>query len=53
MGQIYGLEKVGGITALVMELVEGDDPSQRIAKGAMPLDEEHGPRMSGHSRRHP
>jgi serine/threonine-protein kinase len=36
---IYGLEESGGGTALVMELVEGDDLSQRIARGAMPLDE--------------
>ena len=36
---IYGLEKTPGITALVMELVEGDDLSQRIARGAVPLDE--------------
>ena len=39
IAQIYGLEKSDGITALVMELVEGDDLSQRIAKGAIPLDE--------------
>ena len=36
---IYGLEETGGITALVMELVEGDDLSQRISRGAIPLGE--------------
>ncbi|MGH9255970.1 MAG: serine/threonine-protein kinase [Vicinamibacterales bacterium] len=36
---IHGLEESGGIKALVMELVEGDDLSQRIARGAIPIEE--------------
>ena len=32
---IYGLEKTADLTALVMELVEGDDLSQLIARGPM------------------
>jgi serine/threonine protein kinase len=36
---IYGLEKTPDFTALVMERVESDDLSQRIARGAIPVDE--------------
>ena len=36
---IYGLEQTNSLTALVMELVEGEDLSQRIPQGAIPVDE--------------
>ena len=36
---IYGIEESGGIRALVMELVEGDDVSALIARGPLPLAE--------------
>ncbi len=39
IAQIYGLERSSGVQALVMELVEGEDLSQRIARGVIPLDE--------------
>ncbi|HEX6323932.1 MAG TPA: protein kinase [Vicinamibacterales bacterium] len=39
IAQIYGLEATNGATALVMELVEGEDLSARIARGAVPLAE--------------
>jgi serine/threonine-protein kinase len=37
IAQIHGLEESSGVRALVMELVEGEDLSQRIARGAIPL----------------
>ena len=36
---IYGIEESQDVRALVMELVEGDDLSQRIARGAIAIDE--------------
>jgi len=39
IAQIYGLEQSGNTVALVMELVDGEDLSQRIARGALPLDD--------------
>ena len=39
IAQIYGLEQTPAGSALVMELVNGEDLSTRIAQGAMPIDE--------------
>ena len=39
IAHIHGLEESGGSIALVMELVEGEDLSQRIARGAMSFDD--------------
>ena len=39
IAQLHGLEEHGEIRALVMELVEGEDLSQLIARGPLPLDD--------------
>ena len=36
---IYGLESAAGIVALAMELVEGEDLAERLARGPIPLDQ--------------
>ena len=36
---IHGLEQAGDVHALVMELVQGEDLSQRLTRGALPFDE--------------
>jgi hypothetical protein len=37
IAQIHGLEESGGVRALVMEVVEGEDLSQRIERGAISM----------------
>ena len=39
IAHIHGLEKSDGTVALVMELVEGPTLADRVAKGAIPIDE--------------
>jgi len=39
IASIFGLEESGGTRALVMEMVEGEDLSARIARGPVPIDE--------------
>src|SRR5262245_53333944 len=39
IAQVYGLEESEGIRAIVMELVDGEDLSALIARGAIPVSE--------------
>jgi serine/threonine protein kinase len=39
IAQVHGLEDSNGMRALVLELVEGETLADRIARGAIPLDE--------------
>ena len=39
IAHIHGLEDSGGVRALVMELVEGEDLAQRLTRGAIPIEE--------------
>jgi Tol biopolymer transport system component len=39
IAHVHGLEESGGVSALVMELVDGQDLAERLARGPLPLDE--------------
>src|SRR5262245_32917841 len=36
---IYGLEESGGVRFLILELVEGETLAERVARGAIPLED--------------
>ena len=54
VASIYGLEETSGALALALELVEGDDLAERLAHGAIPVEEAASSRRStfcvGHAR---
>jgi Tol biopolymer transport system component len=39
IAHIYGLERLDGVSFIVMELVDGEDLAQRMDRGPIPLDE--------------
>ncbi len=39
IAQVFGFERHGDMRAIAMELVDGEDLSRRVARGAMPVDE--------------
>ena len=39
IGAIYGIEEAEGKRCLILQLVEGEDLSQRIKRGALPVEE--------------
>jgi Tol biopolymer transport system component len=42
IAQIYGLERADGVTALVMELIEGQTLAERLEQGTLPVNEAMG-----------
>src|SRR6187401_1902720 len=39
IAHIHGIEEANGVTALILELVEGEDLAQRLARGPIAIDE--------------